>query len=352
MDVIIPFLVKTRPIKKLVIIDLKDDPIYKTLELQYFDGEPYGTGYRILGIRTDDYIDVYNDVRLNRIEGEKINEVGKGAKEWVEVDLKDVIYEKKDKGIHIYFNIKDLSGRELTINIVENRIKSTTHMSLLGPTVAGSKKPLFLPLFWVSEFDFLVKQGTQNTSTVDGKILSLAQPFVFPKDGQDRYFVKYAFNSYIIDFAPAEQGILTRYPLRNNHTVTVGPTIYKYEICEQEIYLKSLKIVDERFCFVTDFIQGIPISDGADKRFHSSFQIYGAKEFGRLEGAINGERKNHILSFHMCPSKGWKSSQKTMWDFIITNRFTSHAKWPKTFSYLQKINLKTLETEAQWSRTK
>ncbi len=46
MRSLIPFIVNYRPIKKLAIIpfEKKKDKIYKSFELQYIDGTPYGNG--------------------------------------------------------------------------------------------------------------------------------------------------------------------------------------------------------------------------------------------------------------------------------------------------------------------
>lgn len=66
MKSIIPFKVKYNPVKKLAIIPFEKNPdvIYKSLELQYIEGEPYGRGYRIIAYRNDSYVDVYDDNSL------------------------------------------------------------------------------------------------------------------------------------------------------------------------------------------------------------------------------------------------------------------------------------------------
>lgn len=58
----IPFELKYIPIKKLALINFEKNPdsVYNALELQYLDGEEYGTGYRVVAYRCDGFVDVYD----------------------------------------------------------------------------------------------------------------------------------------------------------------------------------------------------------------------------------------------------------------------------------------------------
>ena len=62
MKSFLPIKVKYCPMKKLALIPFENNPdkLYKCLELQYFDSEVSGTGYRIIAYRNDNYLDVIN----------------------------------------------------------------------------------------------------------------------------------------------------------------------------------------------------------------------------------------------------------------------------------------------------
>ena len=85
MKTYLPIKVKSSPIRKLAIIPFEKNPdtIYHAFELQYFNGEPYGTGYRVLAARNDGFVDVYDDKALNFMENEQFQVTENGLQEIV-----------------------------------------------------------------------------------------------------------------------------------------------------------------------------------------------------------------------------------------------------------------------------
>ena len=175
MKSIIPFIINYSPIKKLALIPFEKNPdkIYKGFELQYIDGEPYGKGYRVIAYRNDEYIDVYDDISLKFQKNEKFNVAKKGLNKHIQVAIQKTYLNKKNDCEKISFNFKDIQDRQISFFITEFSTRKTVPMNLLAPIGYSSKKPNFLPLFFMYDFDFIRKKNTQIECYIDKQKIKL-----------------------------------------------------------------------------------------------------------------------------------------------------------------------------------
>ena len=153
----LPIIVKYSPIRKLALIPFEKSPdtIYRGFELQFIDGEPYGTGYRVLAYRNDNYVDVYDDVELNFLEDEKFNVVENGLHKHIQTEIRNVQMGKTGNNQLISFEFLDIQDRKIFVHIEENSKKVSKAMNLLAPIGVGSKTPEYLPVFLM--YDFVCK---------------------------------------------------------------------------------------------------------------------------------------------------------------------------------------------------
>ena len=106
---------------KLAIINFekKPDSVYKALELQYFDDNKGNKGYRVLAYRIDGYVDVYDDLTLNRDDDENLDVAGKGLGERRKIAIKNTVLEKTEGCVHISFSFSDKIGRAIVLKVKE-----------------------------------------------------------------------------------------------------------------------------------------------------------------------------------------------------------------------------------------
>lgn len=109
----IPFRNKLCPMRRLALINFEKEPdeLYGGLELQYLEGEPYGTGWRVLAYRKDGYVDVYDSKTLAYQPEDKVEVAGKGRKGYKHTEIDHVVFNFGEHGIEIGFRFFDIQNR-------------------------------------------------------------------------------------------------------------------------------------------------------------------------------------------------------------------------------------------------
>ena len=308
MKNIIPFIVNYSPIKKLAIIpfEKKPDKIYKSFELQYIDGEPYGNGYRIVAYRKDSYVDVYDDISLQFQENEKFNVAEKGLNRHVQVAIKKAYLEKQNNCECISFGFKDLENRKIDFYIKEFSSKKSISMNLLAPIGYGSKNPNFLPLFFMYNFDFIRKKYTQIKCKIEDKKIKIDK-FSMPMNMQFRYYARYSNQCELLEFANTDSLSFIEVDLDNNSYID-----------------KNIEYIFESSNSLSKII------------------IY-------LEGIYEINREQDKIYIKLVPQKGWNSVPNSFITKIILNPKSIFCKWCKNYEYIEEIDIQKKLVKAKWS---
>ena len=226
----LPITVKYSPIRKLALIPFEKslDTIYRGFELQLIDGEPYGTGYRVLAYRYDKYVDVYDDVGLNFLENDKFNVVENGLHKHIQTEISNVQMCKKGNNQLISFEFIDIQDRKISVHIEENYKKVSKAMNLLAPIGVGSKTPEYLPVFFMYDFDFIRKNNSVISCNIDGKNRKI-DDFPIPMNGQARLYARYSNECELLEFANTSMTKLQEVELNEDNTYRDGNVEYIYE---------------------------------------------------------------------------------------------------------------------------
>lgn len=351
MKAIIPFKLKLIPIKKLALISFDKDPdeVYRGLELQYLDGEPYGTGWRVIAYRYDNYVDVYDDYSLTTIENERFDVAENGLANYTKTEISRVRFEKDENGAHICFIFKDILNRSISVQIHENTKRHSKAMNLLAPIGAGSKKPTSFPLFFLYEFDFIRKHKTEILIEIDrNKIRADNFPFPLTKELQWRYYTRYSMDCQMVELAKSEDGILTLADLNEDHSYTDENTTYYFEVDNGEVSLKSIIVRDKIRKLEMIFNQFLPIEKKEDRDTYGKFYIIADPAMGIVEGIYQCEQQNGICTIHLSPDKGWTSVPNSIITKMILGPKSIFCTWPKSYNYVQKIQTNSLRSKSEW----
>ncbi|MBH1940265.1 hypothetical protein I5677_05060 [Mobilitalea sibirica] len=351
MNAIIPFRVNYVPMKKLALISFAKNPdiLYRGFELQYLDGKPYGTGWRVLAYRNDYYVDVYDDLSLNTIENERFDVAEKGLKNYTKREFREMVFEKTESGILIGFSFLDISNRNIYVNIKENTDRVSKAMNMLAPVGAGSEKPSSLPLFFLYEFDFVRKRKTDIIIEIDGKKYK-ADNFPFPvtKELQWRYYTRYSMDCQIIEFAKADEGKLIPIELTEDFTYTDGQITYSFTPNNKNISLKSIVIDDKRHPVEIEFHEPILTECNQEVALDGRFHVTTETVMGTVKGTYQLELANGVCKFSMSPDEGWKSVPNSFLTKMILSSKSIFCTWPKTYWYEQVIDMNNMEARSRW----
>lgn len=351
--VVIPFGLAYNPMEKLAIINFEKQPdsVYVGLEPQYFDDDIYGRGYRIIGYRLDGYVDVYDDMNLNHINGETFDVAGKGLCERLSVRIENPIFEKNAGCVNISFKFIDKIGRTIDVRIVEKSSMNTKGMNLLAPIGSSTENPSHLPLFFLYEFDFIRKHKTVVELFIDGKKIKQDNfPVPLPKDFQRRYYSRYSTDCQIIEFANAKNHIIEECVLNSAGLVLQGPLEYQYSYGSlQKITLKHTK-----HPLFVEFGLGFPDirSLNESTKYVDTFKVTVDEVMGYVSGEYSITSKEDTITIELIPSSGWTPVPNSLLTKILFGKKSIFCSWPKTYKYIQNIDLITLHSDSYWVRIK
>ncbi|MCE7792875.1 hypothetical protein K8O68_10655 [Salipaludibacillus sp. CUR1] len=350
--VIIPFKFDYYPLTKLALINCEKHPDehYLGFEPQYIDDE--AAGYRVIAYRHDGYVDVYDEPQLNDENDDSFDVTGKGLCERVKTDITNATFEKTDGRIHISFQFTDKYGRKITANISENSCKKTNGINLLAPIGSATENPSYLPVFFLYEFDFVRKHKTNIHVSIDGKEMKVDKfPWPLPKDFQWRYYTRFSDDCQIIEFAKASTEVLEEYTLNGNGSLTLGQITCHFSTDKK---LKKMALNRGRHPFTAEFKEGIPdirkLSDGSS--YDDTFILHAEPAMGTISGRYSIVRKGDKVNLELVPEKGWEAVPNSRFTKMMFSKKSLFCTWPKTYRYMQTIDLTTLETSSRWERVK
>ncbi len=351
--VVIPFELSCNPMKKLAIINFEKLPdiVYVGLELQYFDGDNYGKGYRVIAYRCDGYIDVYDDINLNYIEDENFDVAGKGLCERVRVVIENTVLQKEDGCIQISFKFVDKIGRTIVAKISEQTTQKTKGMNLLAPIGDSTENPSYLPLFFLYDFDFVRKHKTNVELKIDGKRIRQDNfPIPAPKDFQRRYYSRYTLDCQIIEFAKATNCIIDKVIPNSSGLVVRGPLEYQFN----NGLLRKIILKHSSHPLAVEFGHGFPdvryLSD--DTEYMDTFKIIADDSMGFVAGKYSIKREQESVKIELIPSDGWSAVPNSFLTKMLFGKRSIFCSWPKTYRYIQKIDIVTLNSVSYWERIK
>lgn len=351
MKAIIPFKLLCMPMRKLALISFEKDrdEVYRGLELQYIDGLPYGTGWRVLAYRNDNYVDVYDDIELNTIENERFDVAEKGLKNYIKTAINEVRFEKDDYGVHICFWFQDILNRNISVQIHEHTNRKSKAMNLLAPIGSGSESPTSLPLFFLYEFDFVRKHKTKMLIEIDGK-LRRADNFPFPitKELQWRYYTRYSMDCQIVEFAKSQEGILKSVELDKDYSYKEDGTTYYFNINKKGMSLKTITIDDKRHQVKMIFEPPLPIVNNIDGEIKGKFNVITDPAMGTVDGTYQWKQHDGYHSIRLLPEGGWTSVPNSFITKMILSPKSLFCTWPKSYLYTQEIEMNSFSSKSEW----
>lgn len=346
MKTILPFKINYSPIKKLAIINFekKPDKVYRGLELQYIDGMPYGKGYRVIAYRNDNYVDVYDDYSLTYMKDEKFDVAENGLNKHIQTHLHNIIFEKTNGNAEIAFMFSDILNREINVSITEHSHKKSIPMNLLAPIGAGSRKPNFMPVFFLYDFDFVRRSKTTANIMIDGKSIVMDK-FPMPMNMQFRYYSRYSTNCQIIEFINTDYKKLTEVELDDNLGFTENCVKYCFD---NDGGLKTVIIQTGNIPVKIEFEPAAAFNK--DKSYDGKFSIVPDACMGHIDGdyQISKDVDAHTYKLVLIPSGGWTSVPNSRITKMIMSPKSVFCCWSKKYIFEEVISLKDMTVDGKW----
>ena len=344
MQSYLPFEIKYSPIQKIALISFEKcpDAIYRELQFQYVNGETYGTGYRVIAYRNDDYLDIYDDKALNFIRDEKFNVMGKGLNKHVQTEINNTLFSREDNKQTLAFEFTDVENRQIKVYIEEKSNKHTFPMNTLAPISMSAVRPNCLPVFFMYNFDFIRQNQTVIACDISGKEI-LLDKFPIPMFGQPRLYTRYSNDCELIEFANTDCNVLKEVELDEKNVYRDEHVEYVFE---EENALQSVIVHFAKNDVQIHFTPSLDLNkDGSGE-----FTIQPSEEMGYLKGIfeIRTGKETRVV---MEPKYGWISNPSNFFTKMILGKRSIFHKWSKQYKYESVIDWETKTITASWKNS-
>ncbi|ADI00092.1 hypothetical protein [Salisediminibacterium selenitireducens] len=350
-DVVLPFDWTYTALRKLALINFEKDPdaYYVALEPQWLAQSHGETGHRIVAYRTDGFVDVYDDPKVDACDEASFAVTGKGLCERVVTEIRDMSMTQTETGLALSFAFMDKYGRQVKAKVTERTKRSTTGIDLLAPVGSSSEHPRYLPVFFLYGFDFVRKRGTDVEIRIGEKDMRLDPfPAPVPKDAQWRYYMRYSNDCQIIELLKAKAGDLRFRRPTHDGTVTEEKTLYRFN---ENRELLSVEAVHEPHSFRMSFPEGFPDVLNLDDQtlYEGIFRIDAEQGLGTIGGRFTVKRTGSRVDITLIPD-GWQPVTDSIFTKMMFQKSSLFCSWPSTYQYSQKIDLEEESFDSSWER--
>ena len=162
-----PFALELSSLRGLLIIDLADDPIYRTLEPQLLDGAD-GVGLTLLAYRHDGRVELYAEEHL-QVDPSGYDGLEQGLAGIQRTAFEPARFEVTDDGLKLDIAFSAPNGLRIELHIHEHLKGRRDHFPLLAPVGGAFDAPAFFPFLWLPAMSFVPVRRTEVTLRVDGQ---------------------------------------------------------------------------------------------------------------------------------------------------------------------------------------
>ena len=348
------FNLTAQPMQRLLLIDFKGDPHYRSIELQHFDDASHGQGLLVILYRQDRKVDVYYEPGVRVDQDSYAIEAGLGA--WQETTMEKTRFDVTPHGAQVEVAMNDAQGRHIEVLIREQEGgRPRKPFPLLAPISAAIEKPQQFLLVFLFDFFLVRRRGTDIGVTIDGEARAPALMPV-PIDGASVYMARYSSQPFITEWNKAHDGPIvaleppgpgefqvrgTTYTLVKNGdplevaSISAGDGIHRVEIelsppMPNVVSLKNAAAIDGRF--------SVTVSDAGSAAIHTS--PFGNDDRHEVcSGLYWVAREGDQVYITLRITKGWQARVDTLALRLLYLLRRSFKNWPKTYVWSARIHL-------------
>jgi hypothetical protein len=195
-----PFALELSSLRGLLIIDLADDPTYRTLEPQLLDG-PDGIGLTLLAYRHDGHVELYTEEHL-QVDPSGYDGLEQGLAGIHRTGFGPARFELTDDGLKLDIALVADTGRRFDLHLHEHLKGGRDTFPLLAPVGGAFDAPAFFPFLWLPTISFVPVHNTDVTLLVDGHPRTISR-LPLPLGGRRCLMARYDLDAMVCQLNPA-----------------------------------------------------------------------------------------------------------------------------------------------------
>jgi hypothetical protein len=167
-DLLVPITLELSPIRRLLIVDVADDPTYRTLEPQVLE-RPGGHDLVLLAYRHDGHVELYAPEGVG-VDPSGYDGLGEGLLGIHHAPFGQARFEVTDDGLQLDLALVAADGRRFDLHLHEHLAGRRDRFPVLAPVGGAFDAPTFFPFLWLPGLSFVPVRGSVVDVRVDGEV--------------------------------------------------------------------------------------------------------------------------------------------------------------------------------------
>jgi hypothetical protein len=219
-ELLIPVSLHLSPIRNLLIVDLADDPTYRTLEPQRLR-EPDGADRVVLlAYRRDGTVELYAPPEAS-VDASGYEGLGEGLRGIHRAPFTAARFDVTDDGLRLDLAVALPDDRSFELRIHEHLTGGRDRIPALAPVGGTFDDPAFFPFLWLPGLSFVPVRSSEVVVRVDGAARTVPR-LPLPIGGRRCLMARYDPEVLVCQLNPDEVTAPTRVPARPTWPPTVG----------------------------------------------------------------------------------------------------------------------------------
>ena len=327
-------------IDRLMSITFEGDELYYSIEIHVFKINDLEYPLIIL-YRKDKLMDIYFS---NPHILENREELIKDLISYVSFNQLDTInfkFSVEKYGLNCSLDIIDKFGRRIELTIKE-QCANKELTSMLTPTSAENKLPLYFPIIYLDKFGMVEARDTIISIKIDDETKQPAE-MPFKVNGKQTYIIRYSLNPIICQWNNSYKGELPLSMIDNDNSSLIRNAI-TYTIINNHGFIEIDKILgmDKKGNkIVFEFSPAIPNLLALDNNLHlnGKFSCGINEKKGIFAGTYSIRSNENTISLEIAPIKGWQPFPGKL--------------WIRTYKWISELTIHTntkISVDSYWKR--
>jgi hypothetical protein len=171
---LVPFDLELDPIRRLLVIDVADDPIYRGLEPQIIEQPDGSDGLVLLCYRHDDRVELYAGPTLE-VDPAGYDGLGQGLTGVHRTPMEPARFEVTSEGLQVDLAFSASNGRVIELHLHEHLRGGRDAVSALAPVGGAFTTPASFPFLWLPSLSFVPVRKTDVSVRIDGEPRTIAR---------------------------------------------------------------------------------------------------------------------------------------------------------------------------------
>ena len=216
---LVPITLELGPIRRLLVIDVADDPTYRALEPQVLDG-PEGAGMVLLAYLHDGHVELFAEPHV-QVDPSGYEGLGEGMLGIHHTEFEAARFEVTDDGLKVDVAFTAPNGRRVELRMHEHLTGPRDAIPVLAPVGGAFDSPAFFPFIWLPGLSFVPVRGTEVELRVDGETRTIP-PLPLPLGGRRCLMARYDPDVMACELNP--DGSRSCHALRRGRSAANGGT--------------------------------------------------------------------------------------------------------------------------------